>query len=38
MRKEGVLVIESLEDSSVCSWMNLGAMCWDLWLNNNSEN
>ena len=28
MRKEGVLVVECLKDASVCSWMNLGAMCW----------
>ena len=29
MRKEGVLVIETLKDSSVCSWMNLREICWD---------
>ena len=38
MRKEGVLMVETLKNLSVCSWMNLGAICWDLWLNNISEN
>ena len=32
MRKEGVLVVQTLKDSSVCFWMNLGAMYLGLWL------
>ena len=30
--KEGVLVVETLKNSSVCSWMNFRAICWGLWL------
>ena len=33
MRKEGVLVVETLKDSSVYSWMNLREIYWGLWLN-----